>query len=154
MLGGDAGPGSPASEEGWRASAYSACICQNSTVTVAGLADHDWVHFTPPSGLADVLDTACAAAGFAPRVAVRTEQAPSALNLAHAGLGVTLLPGNVVPPAFDGVLRRPDPPVRRMLSAYTRARPDPVTAAFVEAICHHALATPAHILSLTAPRRH
>jgi hypothetical protein len=23
--------------------------------------------------------------------------------------------GNVVPPAFDGVLRRPHPPVRRML---------------------------------------
>src|SRR5216684_3354228 len=63
----------------------------------------------------------------------------------------TLLPGNVVPPAFDGVLRRPDPPVRRMLSVYTRARPDPVTAAFVEAICHHTLATPAHILNLIQP---
>jgi DNA-binding transcriptional LysR family regulator len=122
-----------------------------ATVAVAALADHDWVHFTPPSGLADVLDAACAAAGFAPRAAVRTEQAPSALNLARAGLGITLLPGNVVPPGFDGVLRRPDPPVRRMLSAYARARPDPVTAAFVEAICHHTLATPAHILSLTEP---
>ena len=65
------------------------------TVSLAGLADRDWVHFTPPSGLADVLDAACAAAGFTPRAAVRTEQAPSALNLAHAGLGVTLLPGNV-----------------------------------------------------------
>src|SRR5450755_944618 len=26
------------------------------TVSLAGLADRDWVHFTPPSGLADVLD--------------------------------------------------------------------------------------------------
>jgi len=78
-----------------------------ATVSLADLANHDWVHFTPPSGLADVLDAACAAAGFAPRAAVRTEQAPSALNLARAGLGITLLPGNVVPPAFDGVLRRP-----------------------------------------------
>jgi DNA-binding transcriptional LysR family regulator len=119
-----------------------------TAVSLAGLADHDWVHFTPPSGLADVLDAACAAAGFAPRAAVRTEQAPSALNLAYQGLGITLLPGNVVPPAFDGVLRRPDPPVQRMLSAYTRVRPDPVTAAFVEAICHHTMATPNHILSL------
>jgi DNA-binding transcriptional LysR family regulator len=120
-------------------------------VRLADLADHDWVHFTPPSGLADVLDAACADAGFVPRAAVRTEQAPSALNLAHAGLGVTLLPGNVVPPVFDGVLRRPDPPVRRMLSAYTRVRPDPITAAFVEAICHHTLATPNHIRSLLVP---
>src|SRR5882672_11615447 len=124
-----------------------------ATVRFADLADRDWVHFTPPSGLADVLDSACAEAGFVPRAAVRTEQAPSALNLAQAGLGITLLPGNVVPPAFDGVLRRPDPPVQRMLSAYTRVRPDPITAAFVEAICHHTLATPTHILSLLKPKR-
>jgi DNA-binding transcriptional LysR family regulator len=117
-------------------------------VRLADLADRDWVHFTPPSGLADVLDAACAGAGFGPRAAVRTEQAPSALNLAQADLGITLLPGNVVPPAFDCVLRRPDPPVQRMLSAYTRVRPDPITAAFVEAICHHTLATPVHIHSL------
>jgi hypothetical protein len=99
-----------------------------------------------------VLDAACAAAGFAPRAAVRTEQAPSALNLARAGLGITLLPGNVVPPAFDGVLGRPDPPVQRMLSAYTRVRPDPITAAFVQAICHDTMATPTHILSRLEPR--
>jgi DNA-binding transcriptional LysR family regulator len=118
------------------------------TVSLAGLADRDWVHFTPPSGLADVLDAACAAAGFTPRAAVRTEQAPSALNLAHAGLGVTLLPGNVVPAAFGGVLRRPDPPVRRPLAAYTRVRPDPITAVFLDAICHHTLATPAYLHGL------
>jgi DNA-binding transcriptional LysR family regulator len=122
-----------------------------TAVSLADLADRDWVHFTPPSGLADVLDAACAAAGFAPRAAVRTEQVSSALNLAYQGLGVTLLPGNVVPPAFDGVPRRLDPPVQRMLSAYTRVRPDPITAAFVEAICHHTMATPTHILSLLEP---
>jgi DNA-binding transcriptional LysR family regulator len=121
------------------------------TVSLAGLADRDWVHFTPPSGLADVLDAACAAAGFTPRAAVRTEQAPSALNLAEAGLGVTLLPGNVIPAAFSGVLRHPDPPVLRPLSAYTRVRPDPITAAFLDAICHHTLANPAHLHRLMQP---
>src|SRR3984957_842758 len=119
------------------------------TVSLAGLADRDWVHFTPPSGLADVLDAACAAAGFTPRAAVRTEQAPSALNLAHAGLGVTLLPGNVVPAAFGGVLPRPDPPVGRPLAAYPRVRPDPITAVFLDAICHRTLATPAYLHGLT-----
>ena len=121
------------------------------TVRLADLAGRDWVHFTPPSGLADVLDAACAEAGFTPRAAVRTEQAPSALNLAYAGLGITLLPGNVVPAAFDGVLRRPSPPVRRMLAAYTRVRPDPITATFVDAICHHTMATPAHLLKRLEP---
>lgn len=57
------------------------------------LSDQLWVHYTPPSGLADILDMACSRAGFEPRVAVRTEQSASALNLPQAGLGITPLPG-------------------------------------------------------------
>jgi len=116
------------------------------TVRLADLATHEWVHFTPPSGLSDILDDACRAAGFEPHAAVRTEQAPSALTLAGEGLGLTLIPGNVVPPGFAGALLWPDPPVRRQLSVYTRVRPDPITAAFVAAITQDTLATPPHLL--------
>lgn len=122
-------------------------------VRLADLADHDWVHFTQPSGLADVLDQACAAAGFEPRVAIRTEQASSALSLASEGLGPTLVPGNVVPATYDGLLLRPDPPVSRHLSIYTRVRPDPITEAFVTAITDEALATPDHIQERVRLRR-
>jgi DNA-binding transcriptional LysR family regulator len=114
----------------------------SSSVRISDLAGHQWVHYTPPSGLADVLDAACQQAGFQPQVAVRTEQAPSALNLALAGLGVTLLPSNVIPAHFDGIVRRPDPPVSRMLSVYTRVHPDPITEAFVDAIADQGLITP------------
>jgi hypothetical protein len=38
-----------------------------------------------------------------------------------------------------------------MLSACTRVRPDPITAAFVEAISDHTMATPTHILRLLEP---
>jgi DNA-binding transcriptional LysR family regulator len=112
---------------------------------IVDLAGREWVHYTERSGLSDILDRACADAGFQPRVSVRTEQSPSALNLARAGLGLALVPGNIVPPHFDGVLLRPDPPVRRPLSVYTRVRPDPITAAFVAAIAVETLATPPHI---------
>ncbi len=94
-----------------------------------------------------MLNAACSQAGFEPHPAVRTEQAPSALNLARAGLGITLVPGNVVPPQFDGVLARVDPPVQRPLSVYTRVRPDPITAAFVAAISNEALTNPPHVQS-------
>jgi DNA-binding transcriptional LysR family regulator len=114
-------------------------------VRMADLSSQLWVHFTPDSGLSEILDQACAAAGFQPRIAVRTEQSPSALNLAVAGLGITLVPGNVVPPHFEGVLLRPDPPVRRPLAVYTRVRPDPISAAFVTAIADKTLVTPPHI---------
>ena len=117
-------------------------------VALSDLADWQWVHYTPPSGLADVLNAVCAQAGFEPHAAVRTEQGPSALNLARAGLGITLLPGNVVPAHFDGVLARPEPAVRRPLSVYTRVKPDPITAAFVAAICDEALTNPPHLAGL------
>jgi DNA-binding transcriptional LysR family regulator len=117
------------------------------TVRMADLDDCDWVHFTPPSGLSDILEGACRSAGFEPRAAVKTEQAPSALALALEGLGVTLVPGNVIPPNFPGQVLWPDPPVRRELSVYTRVRPDPITAAFVAAITTGALPAPERLNS-------
>lgn len=43
--------------------------------------------------------------------------------------------------------------MQRMLSAYTRVRPDPITAAFVQAIFNHTMATTTHILSRLEPGR-
>jgi DNA-binding transcriptional LysR family regulator len=121
------------------------------TVRMADLADREWVHFSAESGLSDVLNQACSAAGFAPRVSVRTEQGSSAATLAAAGLGITLVPGNIVPPHFDGVVLRPDPPVNRPLCAYTRARPDPTTAEFIAVTAEKAVVTPSHILRRLGP---
>ncbi|MFH8387581.1 LysR family transcriptional regulator [Kitasatospora sp. NPDC018058] len=114
-------------------------------IKLADLAEREWVHFTPDSGLADVLDQACGAAGFRPRVAVRTEQAPAAANYAATGLGPTLVPANTIPPHFNGAVLRPVPPVSRPLTAYTRTTPDPVTAAFLETLADQDLLTPRHI---------
>lgn len=126
----------------WLAGPPDAGPLTRPTVELSELAEADWVHFTQPSGLADILDEACRAAGFTPHAAVRTEQSSSALNLARAGLGVTLVPGNVIPPNFDGSLAEPRPPVQRPLSVYTRTRPDPITAAFIDAIADEVLVNP------------
>ncbi|WP_394620106.1 LysR substrate-binding domain-containing protein [Lentzea sp. JNUCC 0626] len=119
-------------------------------VPMASLASRDWVHFTPESGLSTVLDRACLAAGFEPRVAVRTEQGPTAARLAAAGLGLGLVPANVLAPQCDGHLFRPEPRVLRALTAYTRGRPDPVTRAFVDVLADHAQMTPPHVLDRLA----
>ncbi|WP_214404135.1 LysR family transcriptional regulator [Pseudonocardia lacus] len=116
---------------------------------LAELADRRWVHYAPGHGLADLLDRACAAAGFSPRPAVRTEQTAAAPVLAATGLGPALTPSNIVPAGFDGALRWPDPPITRRLVAYTRGEPDPLTAAFLDALAAGCRPRPAH---LTAPR--
>ncbi|MFI7246002.1 LysR family transcriptional regulator [Streptomyces qinglanensis] len=121
-----------------------AAPASGSTVRLADLARRDWVHFTHASGLADTLEEACGAAGFRPSVAVRTEQGPSAVNFAAAGLGPTLVPGNVVPRHFPGVVLRPEPPFRRSVAAYTRTGADPIAGAFLDVLSDVPL-TPTHV---------
>jgi DNA-binding transcriptional LysR family regulator len=103
-------------------------------VELRTLADRDWVHYAPGNGLGDILDQACAAAGFQPRAAVRTEQTAAAPQLAAAGLGPALVPANLIPPHFDGRVLRPEPRIRRPLAAYARHRQDPLTDAFVRTL--------------------
>lgn len=109
------------------------------------LENRDWVHYAPGNGLGELLDQACAAEGFAPRAAVRTEQSAAAPMLAAAGLGPALVPANIVPPRFDGCLLRPQPAIRRPLAAYTRGGTDPLAAAFIETLVRHACVLPAHV---------
>lgn len=104
----------------------------NGTIALNQLRDRDWVHYAPSNGLADILNRHCAAAGFQPRAAVRTEQTAAAPVLAAAGLGPALVPSNVLSAHFDGRVLRPDPPILRTLTAYTRDAPDPIAAAFIE----------------------
>ena len=115
------------------------------------LADQPWVHYTAHSGLSEFVDRACASAGFQPRIAVRIEQGPAALAMVRAGLGIALVPCNIIPPEFDGVVLRPDPPISRQLSVYVRDRPDPITAAFVAAITDETPMMPPHIADRLGP---
>jgi DNA-binding transcriptional LysR family regulator len=117
----------------------------SGSVDLRTLADRSWVHYAPGHGLADVLDQACAAAGFRPSAAVRTEQTATAPMLAAAGLGPALVPANVIPAKFDGHILRPDPVITRPLAAYTRSAPDPLTAAFVETLVAKACLLPVHV---------
>ncbi|MER6117806.1 LysR family transcriptional regulator [Streptomyces sp. NPDC001743] len=112
------------------------------------LADRAWVRYAPGNGLADLLDQACRQAGFNPTTAVHAEQTSAAPLLAAAGLGPALVPANIVPSDFDGLLRLPDPPVRRPLTAYTRTRPDPLTTTFADLLARQACVVPDHIQAL------
>ncbi|MGA5823157.1 LysR substrate-binding domain-containing protein [Kitasatospora sp. NPDC094028] len=113
-----------------------------ASVALAELTERAWVHYAPDNGLADLLDQVCARAGFRPRAAVRAEQTSAAPLLAAAGLGPALVPADIVPPHFDGVLLRPDPPIRRVLTAYTRTRPDALTVAFADLLAQQARVNP------------
>jgi DNA-binding transcriptional LysR family regulator len=107
-------------------------------VRLQALKDRPWVLYAPEFGLSRLVTEACAAAGFAPRPAARAHHTATALELAAAGVGPALVPGNVVGPAFASSTRPLDPPLTRELVAVTRAEPTGPVAAFIDLLVAHA----------------
>lgn len=103
-------------------------------VPLEALGDRKWVLFGAAHGLSELLSVACGRAGFSPRPAVHTQQVEAAVRLAAAGVGVALVPENIVPAELDGNVRRLARPVVRELTAYTRTEWSPPARAFLEAL--------------------
>jgi DNA-binding transcriptional LysR family regulator len=103
-------------------------------LALAELAERDWVLFGPHHGLSELIVQTCAQAGFAPRRTVQTGQVAAAGHLAAAGLGVTIIPSNVVPAGLNAAIRRLKPPLARQLVAFTRQDWSPLAAAFLEVL--------------------
>lgn len=95
------------------------------------LADRDWVLFGPQHGLSELILEVCARAGFTPRRTVQTSQVAAAPHLAAAGLGVTLIPSNVVPRGLEATTRKLKSPLVRELVAFTRQDWPPLAEAFL-----------------------
>jgi DNA-binding transcriptional LysR family regulator len=103
-------------------------------VQLEQLAEHDWVLFGPGHGLSEVILESCARAGFTPRRTVETGQVAAAAHLAAAGLGVTIVPDNIVPNGLRAAIRTLTPPLARQLVAFTRQDWSPLAAAFLEVL--------------------
>jgi DNA-binding transcriptional LysR family regulator len=108
------------------------------TIDLRRLADRRWVLYTPDFGLTPIVTAACSHAGFVPRASVRTHHTATAVELAAAGLGPALVPGNVVGPDYRRCTLRPEPPIRRELVAFTRPYVSPPASEFIETLARHA----------------
>jgi len=109
------------------------------------LAKRRWVHFAAGHGLGELLDAACAEAGFIPLVALRVEQTASAPLLAAAGLGPTLVPASIIPETFDGRIFATSPATKRTIAIYHRSDSDPLTVAFSRSLANEIELMPGHV---------
>ena len=109
-------------------------LLRRRSVELAELADRRWVHFVAGHGLAAVLDVRCAAAGFSPRVAVRTSQVAVAPHFAAAGLGPALVPDHIVAESVKHLMRPARPRLIRRVVAFTRDEWSPITHAFLNTL--------------------
>jgi DNA-binding transcriptional LysR family regulator len=103
-------------------------------VSLDELAERDWVLFGPDHGLSQLVLEVCVRAGFTPRRTVQTDQVAAAAPLAGAGLGVTIVPSNVVPHGLNAETRRLKPALVRQLVAFTRQEWSPLAEAFLEVL--------------------
>jgi DNA-binding transcriptional LysR family regulator len=84
-------------------------LAARPAIELADLARERWVLVPTraPSRIGDVVLTACAAAGFTPRVDQEARQLDALVALVSAGLGITLVPGTAERVGRPGVVFRP-----------------------------------------------
>jgi DNA-binding transcriptional LysR family regulator len=105
------------------------------TVLLADLAGAAWISGVAGTQYVGAVEQACRAAGFAPRVAHRADDATLILGLVAAGLGVGLVPELACTPYAGVAYARGDPaPPRRHVSALLRrgAAQRPALAALLD----------------------
>jgi DNA-binding transcriptional LysR family regulator len=109
-------------------------------VALATLSDAPWIGGLVGTQFAVVLEQACRAAGFAPRIAHRADDAALYRSLAASGLGIGLLPALACAGPEDVRFARLAEPPHRHVSALVRrgAARRPALAASLDALIREA----------------
>jgi DNA-binding transcriptional LysR family regulator len=92
----------------------------SAPVRLESLADRGWVLYERTHGLRPVIDVACEGFGFTPRPVAETGQVETAVRLAAAGLGPTLVPEHAVSAELRPAIRRLEPAIVWEVVAYAR----------------------------------
>jgi DNA-binding transcriptional LysR family regulator len=109
-------------------------LAARSDVALGDLSERQWVLYHPDHGLAGIVDDICRTAGFRPRGTVRTSQAEGAVRLAAVGVGIALVPDNIVSPGIDCAVLRFRPRLIRDVAVYARSDWSPTASAFVDVL--------------------
>jgi DNA-binding transcriptional LysR family regulator len=109
-------------------------LAARRNVRLEELHDREWVLYHPDHGLAGIVEALCRAAGFAPRGTVRTSQAEGAVRFAAAGLGIALVPDNIVVRGIDCAVLAIEPRAVRDIAVYARVPLSPTATAFVDVV--------------------
>jgi DNA-binding transcriptional LysR family regulator len=123
-------------------------LAGRESVRVEELADRSWVLYHADHGLAGILEEICLRAGFRPRGTVRTSQAEGATRLAAAGVGIALVPDNVVAQGLDCAVLRFEPRAIRDIAVYARGDWSTTAGAFVDVLRSDQRRRPAGALTI------
>jgi DNA-binding transcriptional LysR family regulator len=109
-------------------------LLERDAIELGLLSERRWVHFARTHGISEIVDVCCAAAGFSPRVAVRTSQVAAAPLFAATGLGPALVPEHIIPTGLQHLARPASPRPVRAVCAFSRGPWTPLTQAFLDTL--------------------
>jgi len=114
-------------------------LADKQRISLQRLRSEPWVihHRENASRLYDEIIAACAAAGFEPRIAQRTERMTTTFSMVASGIGVTLMPITQARLAFGGAVYRQLRPPRSsvpMAFAWRQDQTAPVLAHFMAVV--------------------
>ena len=111
-------------------------LAARAQLRIGDLAEEAFISFREGARLRELLDRAAAGAGFAPRIALESNESRRIRSLVSHGLGVAILPRSDAERPGDGVAvcDLVEPSLRRDLTIAMRAerRPSPATEAFLD----------------------
>ncbi|MBY3989363.1 LysR family transcriptional regulator [Rhodococcus fascians] len=106
-------------------------LADEPAVSWADLAGRPIVHYHPTNGLRGWFDAVAAAHDIELDAVTHTRNATTAAQLAHAGLGIALVPATALPTRFAGVVKPLRPPLQRTVVVMVGTRADALTRRFV-----------------------
>lgn len=115
--------------------AAPAGLLTGPTVSLADLADHDWILSSTQTYYGRAVRAACQRAGFDLRIRHQVDEQATALAMVGAGLGISLMSnlGESFRPSGIDVLDLDEPLQRRLLIAHqTRAHYRPAIPVFLD----------------------
>jgi molybdate transport repressor ModE-like protein len=106
-------------------------LAGRARLSLRDLAGESWIQGVRSGSTLEVLPTACRAAGFEPRIALRTDDHLTVQGLVAAGVGVAVIPELILPAArADIVVREVSRPklIRRVRAAFAPGQYRPPAA--------------------------
>jgi DNA-binding transcriptional LysR family regulator len=79
-----------------------------------------WILYEADHGFSEVVKEFCGMLGLEPNAVAHCDQVEAALSLAAQGVGVALVPSNVIPAGWTDLISRTEPQMLREVTAYAR----------------------------------
>ncbi|MFC8180472.1 LysR family transcriptional regulator [Rhodococcus sp. 14-2470-1b] len=107
-------------------------LADEPAISWTDLAGRPIVHYHPSNGLRGWFDSVATTHGVELDAVAHSRNATTAAQLAHAGLGIALVPTTALPARFAGIVTPMRPPLQRAVVAMVGTRTDALTRRFVD----------------------